>query len=273
MHSRDKSAFTLIELLVVIAIIAILAALLLPALTRAKESGRTAVCKNNLRQIGLALAGYVGDNGAYPFRSYTAPFTPAQPTIYWDEFLEPYCRSKWETNILAGKSTPKSQLYLCPSYAREVRENELWAMGPAMVSSLGRSLGAYGYNDQGYSTLGPTDGWNGLGGKPALSTTPISRPQTPTTESEVLRPAAMIAIGDSSMVENAQRLSGSTYLADGFYHFTHLPSPSAQQRRHGGKLHMLYCDGHVSLHARKQIFDPDNDNARIFWNKDSLPHR
>jgi prepilin-type N-terminal cleavage/methylation domain-containing protein/prepilin-type processing-associated H-X9-DG protein len=68
--ARAETAFTLIELLVVIAIIAILAAMLLPALTAAKESGRRISCLNSLRQLSLAAQMYVNDSqGAYPPRS------------------------------------------------------------------------------------------------------------------------------------------------------------------------------------------------------------
>ena len=76
-------AFTLIELLVVIAIIAILAAMLLPALARAKESGKRIACLNNLRQLSLSAQMYVSENqGSYPPRSTTDRW----PNRFYDNY-------------------------------------------------------------------------------------------------------------------------------------------------------------------------------------------
>jgi prepilin-type N-terminal cleavage/methylation domain-containing protein/prepilin-type processing-associated H-X9-DG protein len=79
---RARTGFTLVELLMVIAIVALLAALLLPALAAAKDRGRRAACVSNLRQIGLAIRSYADDDeGKIPYGPKAPPF--AGPSSFY----------------------------------------------------------------------------------------------------------------------------------------------------------------------------------------------
>lgn len=143
---RRCAAFTLIELLVVIAIIALLAGMLLPALTRAKDKGKTAACSSNLRQLIFASLMYEEDNKAFPIGWFP-------PHSIWYKQLQPYVGKK--TNVLGGG------VFICPSDPQGGEWGFLTYAQNKEINQGRQDIGMRQVQDPvGTIMFGDTDGWD-----------------------------------------------------------------------------------------------------------------
>jgi len=253
---KHAIGFALAELLVVMAIIAVLAALLLPSLARAKAQANSAACKNHLRQLGLALKMYVDENQfRYPYafdpggRAEAGNFDPAEYNYFWFAKLTPYYPLQW-TNAA----------YHCPGYKGPI----IGILNDGTNKSGPR--GSYAYNYRG--VVGSHNPAIRL--RVSYGLGPIVRAisRSAAAEPAVKAPGEMFAIGESRFLSLSVNGDGGDWgMLCGDLHSN---SADFDPARHGRNYNTVFCDGHVAGMDPWVQFNPSE--TAPMWNYDHQPH-
>jgi prepilin-type N-terminal cleavage/methylation domain-containing protein/prepilin-type processing-associated H-X9-DG protein len=258
-HKASAVGFTLIELLVVIAIIAILAAMLLPALSQAKAKAKGVQCMNNLRQMGIAMISYSDETGYYP-----VGIDQAEGAAWiWPPLLRKYIGTSLSVNLFWCPSAPAQAQWVVKFGSGRPAEFG-YAQNEVRLVPGGKSFMSYGYNVWGaYAGLTPNQGLGVYRGDPVYGET---------KPSAVVKPVEMIAIGDSNWdLKKKGDPDWSGFI--GMYEQRQWPLDL-----HSGRANILFCDSHVealkriSLAAQLLKDKAAQDQVGRHWNRDNTPH-
>ena len=222
---RRLPGFTLIELLVVIAIIAILASMLLPALSQAREKARQMSCANNLKNLGLAATMYEGDfDKVLPFNGHSKAH---EGLNYWDgaaiwwNLIDPYIKQ------IRNQDSPSTGVYFCPSSPVKTAD---------ISDYLRRSYGSNGLH-------------LGLGGADVKSLT------------EVGFPSATIRIMEIWRTDGAEQRGTALAFPPSHSYSSQYGPPGW----HKGGNNVLFCDAHVASMKKAEILHARRGADQDLW--------
>ena len=119
LSNKKNRAFTLVELLVVISIIALMLAILMPSLAKARRLAKNVICQSNLRQIGLGVTAYVNEyKGAIPYSGKYVFMNPnnKESKNNWIGLLTPYLSGSKTPDTLVYDNGKVSRVWMCPEY-------------------------------------------------------------------------------------------------------------------------------------------------------------